>query len=274
MSELKEIALNELNVKSNYRKTFNDKSLKELAESIKENGLVEPIIVRPNGNGYEIVAGERRVRACHIAKLVTIPAIIKNISDKDFLKIQLLENVQRENVPFMEEAFGIRDLRDKCDLDNSEIAKMLGKSEIYVFYMLKLTEMAREAQEAARHGELSKSVAVHIAKLKTADNQIQATRDLRRKDKNKLISEWTARKYIQAHFSESGVCKPRRSPIEKSEGNDFKANWKKHLVNFTCPQFEHWKAIVRGRTDTETLAEAVDVVMCIKKEKEIVKELG
>lgn len=263
MDEFKQIPLNQIKTKSNYRKTFHEKSLKELAESIKENGVLEPIIVRQNGKAasFEVIAGERRVRASHLAGLATIPAIVKEVADKDFLKLQLIENIQREGVQFMEEAFGLRDLREKCDMDTSELARFIGKSQQYIDLMLKLTVMAKEAQEAARNGELLKSVAVHIARLPSVDNQIQMARDLRRTRKDKLISEWGARTYIQQNFSDSVKPKKQRNTIQKQNGNDFQANWKKYLVNFSCEQFENFKSIVRGRTDTQTLSEAVDLVM-------------
>lgn len=112
--ELKQIPINQIHAASNYRKTFNDKSLKELAASIKENGVLEPIIVRPNSNGFQIIAGERRYRASKIAGIVTIPAVVRDVADADILKLQIIENVQREGVPFMEEAYAIKKLRDDC----------------------------------------------------------------------------------------------------------------------------------------------------------------
>lgn len=262
MNEYQEIPLNQIETKSNYRLTFNDITLKELARSIKENGVIEPIIVRKNGNGFQVIAGERRLRASHIAKLGTIPAIVKDVSDKDFLRLQLIENIQRENVPYMEEAYGIRDLRDKCDLDLSELATIIGKTAEYVDYMIKLTEMSAGAQEAARRGELSKTVAVQIARLNSHEYQEQAARDLRRTRRGDLISTSGARKYIQRNFRDTGLLPSRKqNHFQKENGNDFKANWKKYLVHFTSEEFERWKAIVHGRTHTEVLAEAVDVVM-------------
>lgn len=110
-AEFKNIALNQIHAKNNYRKTFRDATLSELATSIKEHGVIQPIIVRPNKKGFEIIAGERRFRASQLAGLVMIPAVIRETNDADVLKEQLIENVQREAVPFMEEADGIRKLR-------------------------------------------------------------------------------------------------------------------------------------------------------------------
>lgn len=265
--EYLEIPLNQINVVSNYRKSFNDKSLKELADSIKENGILEPVIVRRNGKLFEMVAGERRLKAAHLAGLVTVPAIVNEVSDKDVLKVQLIENIQREGVQYMEEAYGLRDLRDKCDLDIREIARFIGKSEVYVDYMLKMTQMSSEAQEAARNGRISKSVAIHIARLPNSDYQDQATRDLSRLKQRDLITESGAKKYIQRNFSTLGLGQPRKSPLVKQNGNDYAANWKKYLLGFSSPQFEYFKSIARGRTETHIFAEAVEAVM---KEKSVV----
>jgi ParB family chromosome partitioning protein len=260
--KLIELPLNQIKVKENYRKTFSDKSLKELALSIKQNGVLEPVLVYPNDEGFYLIAGERRVRAAYLAKLATIPAIVREpVSDKEFLKLQLIENIQREGVQYMEEAYGLRELRERCDLDISELAKFIGKSEMYVNTMIKLTNMAPAAQEAARKVQISKSVAFHIARLPHPDYQKQAALDLKRDHKDKLITEWTARKYIQKNFPDTGLCRPRKSKLEKAEGNDFEANWKKYLITFNCRQFEQWKQILKGRIDTQSFSEAIGMVM-------------
>lgn len=259
--ELLEIALNQIKTKSNYRKSFNDKSLKELAQSIRENGVIEPIIVQPNRDGFYLVAGERRVRAAGIAGLVSIPAIVKEISDGEFLKIQLVENIQREGVHFMDEARAIRQMRDDLSLDIGEIVKILGKSEAYVYYQLKVTQMSPSAQDACNKGEISKSVAWQISKLPNKEHQTQTATDLRRSEKSNLITERTAKQYIEENFGDKRVFRPKRNYSQKIAGNDFQTNWKKYLVNFTGEQFEHFKRIVKGRTDTHTISEAVEVVM-------------
>ena len=205
-TEMKEIPLNKITVKSNYRKTFNDKTLKELANSITENGVLEPILVKKVGSGfYNVIFGERRVRAARIAKLATIPAIIKEVEEQDVLKIQLIENIQREGVPFMEEALGLRDLRDQCDLNISELAQFIGKSEIYVLRTIALTECPPDVQDVFRKGFVSKSVAWHIARLPEHTMQTKAAQDLSRNCKSELITEWTARAYIKRNFSETGL---------------------------------------------------------------------
>lgn len=160
----------------------------------------------------------------------------------------------------MEEADGIRKLRDDCVLDVTEIARTLGKSDAYVYMMLKLTSLPKEVQDIARNGWITKSVAWEIAKLPNTDYQIQAAKDLARTKSGNQISANSARFYISEHFGEKPSRK--RSGIAKvNGGNDFVANWKHYLVRFTSEQFEAFKKVVRGRTETNIIAEAVEAVM-------------
>ena len=261
-TEFKQIPLNRIHVDRNYRKTFKDKSIAELAQSIKENGVIEPIIVRAAGKGYMIVAGERRYRASMKAGLATIPAVVREVEDDDVLKLQIIENVQREGVQFMEEAYALRQLRNDGAYDASEIAKLIGKSEAYVYYMLRLTEMSDDARTIAEKGWISKAVAWHIAKLKDADQQTQAANDLARTQSGKLVTENSAKSYIRDNFqadSEQVMRRERRK--RQTDGDDFTTNWKRYLVNFSAEQFERFKAIVLARTETALLCEAVDLVM-------------
>lgn len=270
--EYQEIPLNKIVKKSNYRQHFNDKTLRELAASIAEHGVVQPIIVRPNKLGkFDIIAGERRFLAARIAKLAAIPAIVRNLADDKFLETQLVENLQREGVPFMDEAFGVKKLRDDHDLDVTEICKKLGKSDWWVYTMLKLTEMSETAIVAAQRGEITRSVAIQISKLPTQDMQAKATVDLRRERRDLLISDRRARDYIQQAFADGKL--PRRqnrirglriNDIAKNNGNDYAANWKKTLLSFSSEQFEQFKAIVKGRTETSAFAKAVEQVMLVE----------
>jgi ParB family chromosome partitioning protein len=257
---LQEIPLNQIHAKENYRKTFRDQSLKELAQSIKKNGVLEPILVRPNNDGFEIIAGERRFRASMMAKLVTIPAVVRETKDEDVLKLQIIENVQREGVQFMEEAYGFKKLRDECAYDVPEIAKMIGKSEAYVYFMLQLTAMTDDARLIAEKGWVAKGVAWQIARLKDPEQQTQAANALARPERTKLITESGAKHYIRDNFGDSS-SRLRKRRVKIYGDDQYKSNWKHHLVRFSCDQFEEFKKIVRGRTETDVIAEAVDVVM-------------
>lgn len=274
--ELKNIPINQIHVAGNYRKTFKDKSLAELAASIKANGVLEPIIVRPSEPGkYLIIAGERRYRASKLAGQVTIPAVIRDVANADILKIQIIENVQRENVPFMEEAYALKKLRDELTLDIKEVAKTIGKSDAYVYMMLKVANMPEDVRMIAEKGWIGKSVAWELTKLAEPEQQIEAANALARpQGGDKLITASGAKHYIRDNFGDS-AGKLRKQRVEKfgPGTNDYTANWKRYLVNFDTGQFERFKKIVRGRTETDVLAEAVDLVMRRSDEGELAQAM-
>ena len=110
------------------RKRFDERKLEELAASIEQHGVVQPIIVKPNGDRYTIIAGERRFRAARIAGLNEVPSIIREIDEQEVRELALIENLQRENLNAIEEAFAIRALMDEHDLTQDAVAKRLGKS--------------------------------------------------------------------------------------------------------------------------------------------------
>ncbi len=261
--DLKEIPINQIDVEENYRKTFNEKSLGELAQSIRKNGVIQPIVVRPKGKRFVLVAGERRLRASKLADKVTIPAVIRELSDAvDIIELQLVENIQKEGVSYMEEAYGLQKLRDKGSLDVKEIAKRIGKAESYVYFQLQLVAMAPDARAIAEKGWIGKGVAWQIARLKDEDQQTQAANDLARTSKEKLITANGAKSYIRDHFGDgSQALRSKRTARFGPGSNDFAANWKHHLVRFTAEQFDAFKKIVRGRTENDVLSEAVDAVM-------------
>ena len=127
------------------RKYFDKDSLEELAASIKENGLLQPILVREYGEGrYQIIAGERRFRACKIAGLIEIPAIILDKSDKAVAEIALIENIQREDLNPIEEAMAYKSLRDEYDMTQEELSERIGKSRSAIANTLRLLDLPEE----------------------------------------------------------------------------------------------------------------------------------
>lgn len=147
------------------RKTFNDESLNELAASIKEYGIIEPIIVKKSVQGYEIVAGERRCKAAKIAGLTTIPAIVKDFSDQDMMEIALLENIQREDLNPIDEASSIDRIIKVRGFTQDEFAKRFGKSRSYITNLLGLLRLPLVVQEKVKDGKLSMSHARNLSKL-------------------------------------------------------------------------------------------------------------
>ena len=159
------------------RKTFNQDSLAELAASIGEHGLLQPIAVRPQPmGGYRIVAGERRWRACRMAGLTEVPVVIRDVSDQEAMELALVENLQREDLDPVEEACGIRELMDRCGLTQEQAAQRLGKSRSALANSLCLLGLPPEALELLRSGALTAGHAKAILGLPTPELQIQAAK--------------------------------------------------------------------------------------------------
>ena len=136
------------------RKLFNDEKLKELATSIEQHGVVQPIIVRKNGERYTIIAGERRFRAARLAGLNEVPVLVRELSEQEILEVSLIENLQRENLNAMEEARAIRQLMDEHDLTQEEVAKRLGKSRPAIANSVRLLALPEEVQQLLYDGKL------------------------------------------------------------------------------------------------------------------------
>ena len=137
------------------RKDFDENGLKELAASIKENGVFQPILVRKSLQGYELVAGERRLRASKMAEKETIPAIVVDFDDRQMMEISLLENIQRKDLTPIEEASAYQQLIRKLDYTQDELAKRLGKSRTNVANMLRLLSLPDEVKTLVNEGKLS-----------------------------------------------------------------------------------------------------------------------
>ena len=138
------------------RKDFDDDAVAELADSIAQHGLIQPIVVAPLSNGrYSIVAGERRWRACRMAGLMEVPVIIKDASQQELMEIALIENLQREDLNPVEEAFGYRSLIDAFGLTQEEVAVRMGKSRTAVTNALRLLNLNEDELSALRVGAIT-----------------------------------------------------------------------------------------------------------------------
>jgi ParB family chromosome partitioning protein len=140
----------------NPRQSFDDVELDELAASIRERGLVQPIIVRPlNGGGYEIVAGERRWRAAQRAGLASVPVIVRELSDKEVLELAIIENVQRADLNAIDEARGYRELIDRFGYNQDELAQIIGKSRSHLANTVRLLKLPERVQQLMQEGKLT-----------------------------------------------------------------------------------------------------------------------
>ena len=168
--EIVEINLSEL--RSNPyqpRKIFDEEALQELSESIKNYGVFQPIIVKKSIKGYDIIAGERRVKASRLAGKTTIPAIIRDFTDEQMMQIALLENLQRENLSAIEEAAAYRDILNALGLTQEELAKKLGKSRSHITNMIGLLKLPSDVQNMILKNEISMGHARVLSKLENVD---------------------------------------------------------------------------------------------------------
>lgn len=147
------------------RKIFDDSALQELAESIKEHGVFQPIIVKKSVKGYNIIAGERRVKASQIAGLTTIPAIVRDFTDDEMMQVALLENLQREDLTAIEEAKAYKSIIEAMRLTQDELAKRLGKSRSHITNMLGLLRLPLSVQNEVLHNKISMGHARVLSKL-------------------------------------------------------------------------------------------------------------
>jgi len=137
------------------RKEFNPDAIEELAHSIKEKGVIQPLLVRNKGDYYELIAGERRLRACKSLGLNEIPIIVKDVDDKDSLEYALIENIQREGLNPIEEAHAYQHLIDKFQVTQEKISEVLGKARTTIANTLRLLKLPHEIQDELKKGRLS-----------------------------------------------------------------------------------------------------------------------
>lgn len=164
--EVMEIPVNEVRPNPYQpRKTFNEDALNELAESIKNYGVFQPIIVKKGIKGYDLIAGERRLRASRIAGMEKIPAIVKEFTDEEMREISLLENIQRENLTSIELAWAYKGIIDNLDITQEDLAKKIGKSRSHITNTLGLLNLPEDVQKKILDGELSMGHARVLSKM-------------------------------------------------------------------------------------------------------------
>lgn len=159
------------------RKSFSDESIRELADSLKEQGVLTPLLVRRNGDGFELIAGERRWRAAQAAGLAEVPVIVREADDRKTLELALIENLQREDLNAIEEALGYQQLADQFSLTQEQISARIGKPRSAVANSLRLLNLSPEVQGYVRKGLLSVGHAKLLLSLQTIADQDQVARD-------------------------------------------------------------------------------------------------
>ncbi len=173
------------------RTEFNEEALQALSESIKEKGVLQPILVREKNTKYEIIAGERRFKAAKLAGLLTIPAIVRNLSDKETLEVALVENIQRENLNAIEEAKGLSRLLNEYRYTQDNLSKIISKSRVYVTNSLRLLALPKDVQDLVSAGKISSG---HARALVGLDNALELAKIIIEKglsvrETEKIVSE-------------------------------------------------------------------------------------
>lgn len=214
--EIIEIDIEELRVNPYQpRKIFDDEKLQELASSIKEHGVFQPIIVKKSIKGYEIIAGERRFRASKLAGLKKIPAIVRNFTDDEMMEIALLENLQRENLNAIEEAVAYKSMIDKMNLTQDELSKKVGKSRSHITNILGLLRLPVEVQKLLIEQKISMSHARVISKLESKEEMIELA--------NKIVNENMPVRDLEKISSDESVAKKIKNERKnKSQSSEYK----------------------------------------------------
>ena len=158
------------------RKVFDKELLTELAASIKEHGIIQPLIVRKKEQHYELVAGERRLRAAQLAKLTEVPVLLRDYSDEQMMEIALVENIQRHNLNPIEEAEGIKKLMEACHLTQEQAAEKVGRSRVAVTNMLRLLNLPKSIQEDVSRETLTMGQVKPLLTLDKEADQLRVAR--------------------------------------------------------------------------------------------------
>lgn len=194
------------------RKVFNDEALQELAASIKEHGVFQPIIVKKSIKGYEIIAGERRVRASKLAGLTKIPAIVRNLTDELMMEIALLENLQRENLNCIEEALAYKSMITTLGLTQESLATKVGKSRSHITNMLGLLRLPQSVQDMVSSGNLSMGHARVLSKIEDNDKIVELA--------NKIVNEKLAVRDIEQISESDDIEKKVKITRQKNPSNE------------------------------------------------------
>ena len=187
------------------RKDFDEERLNELAASIKENGVIQPIIVQRRDKGYRIVAGERRWRASRLAGLKVIPAIVRDLTDQETMEQALIENLQREDLNPIEEALAMQALLNTHKMTQEQLAKKLGKPRATIANTIRLTNINESLIDFIRNGELTAGHAKAILALKDEEDQRRVADVIMTKDMSVRQAEEYVKKYIWAKENNSEI---------------------------------------------------------------------
>ena len=202
------------------RKVFDEEKLQELADSIREHGIFQPIIVKRSSiKGYEIIAGERRVKASKMIGLDKIPAIVRDFTDQQMMEIALLENLQRENLNAIEEATAYKNLLDAMDITQEELAKRLGKSRTHITNMIGLLNLPEEVKDMMIEEKISMSHARVLSKLENKEEIVRLA--------NKVVEENLNVRDIEDLSKDDNIQKSHK--INRKQNDEYE-----YIQNIMC----------------------------------------
>lgn len=222
------------------RKNFDEEALNELALSIKEHGVFQPIIVKKSIKGYEIIAGERRFRASKLAGMQTIPAIVKDFSDEEMMQIALLENLQRENLTSIEEAKAYKSIIESMNITQDELAKKVGKSRSHITNILGLLKLPASVQDMVLYNKLSMGHARVLSKLddpKIVEDLAQRviTEDLSVRKLESIVYD-NEEKEVKTKKNTNNEYKYMENFLKEKLGTNVKINSNKISIKFSNVQ--------------------------------------
>jgi len=206
---IRNIALSK--IKSNRyqpRKSFNEESLNELAESIKKHGVIQPIVVKAEGGNFEVIVGERRLRAAKIAGFSEIPAVVKEYRDDELLEIALIENIQREDLNPIEEAMAYKMILERQNITQEELSKRVGKSRSYIANMVRLLELPEEVKEGVSRGTISVGQAKALLGIKDQSKLLEMYRRIEKEGMSVREVEHAVRKNVSRGTFQSQKKEP------------------------------------------------------------------
>ncbi|MBI3652949.1 MAG: ParB/RepB/Spo0J family partition protein [Acidobacteria bacterium] len=190
------------------RRLFNEEKLEELAQSIRANGLIQPIVVRRLGESFQIIAGERRWRAAQRAGLLRIPCVIKDVQDQEVLALSLIENIQREELNPIEEATAYKNLLEQLNVTQEEIARQVGKDRSSITNALRLLKLPLEVQTMVEEGALAMGHARALLALEAAEKQIA----LAKRVVHESLSVRETERLVRALQEPKAEAKPKPAP--------------------------------------------------------------
>lgn len=202
------------------RRDFDEEALAELAQSIKQHGVIQPVVVRKTLDGYELVAGERRWRASQLAGLKQVPAVVREYTDAEMMEIALVENLQRRDLNVIEEAIAFRRLMEEFGLTQEEVSQRIGRSRSMIANIVRLLNLEPAVQEFVSRGTLTMGQARPLLALESAEVQLAAANQIIDQDLSARDAEELVRRLLAKHPE----SKPETTDEKLEEHNQFYMN--------------------------------------------------